>query len=257
MKRTLYVAWQAIESRKWYTIGVLTHEPDKGYLFRYLRGVEEAQKDGFTGISAFPEFYLSYTSDRLFSFFANRVLSSDRPSYKELIEQVGLQPVGDSTSPEYLFEFLRRTRGWRATDSFEMFSPVEKVGDEYRWDFFTRALRHAPEGIQRRWIEESPTLPMRMAPDLHNMSDPTAVFVMDCKHCFMGFVPGNYSSTIHELVTRAVPGSIDLRVLRHNKREELHQKRFLLEMRVKMPADFQLTQPRELEPLVNMDESVA
>lgn len=260
MDRELYIAWQSRASRKWYTVGLLSYSSsEKRYTFRYLRGALDARdKDGFSGISAFPRFEQAYNSDSLFSFFANRIVSSERPDYPDLIAQVGLQPVGDARSPKYIFDFLGRTRGWRATDSFEMFSPVSRDAEGiYRWEFFTRGLRYIRKEIQKLWTEESPSMPLRMLPDPHNKFDPTAVHILDRQQSPLGFVPGNYSSTIYELVAQAEPQSIELKILRHNKAEELHQKRFLLEMRVKMPADFELTKPPELEPIVDIKQSVA
>lgn len=260
MERKLYVAWQDTrpKTRRWYTVGVLTHSAETDYVFRYVRGANEARVEGgFFGIASFPEFEAEYRSESLFSFFSNRLLSSDRPAYKELIEQVGLQEAGDYESPDHIFEFLRRTRGWRATDSFEMFSPVEKKGEVYYWDFFTRGLRYTDPGVQQRWTEEGPKLPLRMLPDMHNKIDPTAVLIVDDFQRSLGFVPGNYSATIFELVSHAPQGEIELKVIRQNRAERLHQQRFLLEMKVRMPVDFELTVPEELEPLVDLKESVA
>lgn len=255
MKRQLYITWQSHSSREWYTVGELTHRDDTGYVFRYVQGAIDAQQEAdFAGIASFPDFDRSYTSAQLFSFFSNRILSSKRPEYKELIKQVGLQPVGDTESPQFVFDFLRRTRGWRATDSFEMFAPVEEIEGGYRWDFFTRGVRHSDDAIKERWIDEEPAEPLRPVLDPHNQYDHSAVIIMDRKQRSLGFVPGNYSATIYQIVDHAC--SVELTKIRHN-REGLPQKRFLLDLTAQMPADFQLAEPAELEPLVDLDESVA
>jgi hypothetical protein len=255
MKRQLYISWQSHSSRKWYAVGVLTYEDERGYTFRYVKGAKTAaQAEGFSGISTFPDFDRSYSSERLFSFFSNRILSSTRPEYSELVEQVGLQAVGDTESPQYVFDFLRRTRGWRATDSFEMFAPVEKTDAGYRWDFFTRGVRHGDEAIQQRWVDEKPAEPVRPILDRHNSHDPTAVLIIDRKQRSLGFVPSNYSSTVYQILEHAV--DVEITIVRHN-RHAIPQKRFLLELKAQMHAEFQLTEPTELEPLVEVGESAA
>lgn len=59
------------------------------------------------------------------------------------------------------------------------------------------------------------------------------------------------------IISDGVFGSIEVEILRHNKPQPLHQKRFLLQMRVVMPDDFELTLPPELEPLVEIEASAA
>ncbi len=256
MTRQLYIAWQSHESRTWHTVGLLTYSEQSGYVFQYVRGALDAQKeDGFSGISAFPSFDEVYQSDHLFSFFSNRILSPSRPEYQELIRQVDLLPVGDTESPDYVFDFLRRTRGWRATDSFEMFSPVQQFEGGYRWDFFTRGVRHIDEALKEKWINEAPLEPLRPVLDCHNEHDPTAVIIMDRGHRPLGFVPGNYSSTIYDIVEHA--DDIQLTILQHNRDAQLDEKRFLLEMKASMPTDFHLPTSSELEPLVDIGENAA
>lgn len=256
MEHKLYIAWQAHDSRRWHSIGVLRHQPGTGYEFGYIRGAYSARdKDGFTGISSFPDFEEVYRSEQLFAFFSNRILSSSRAEYAELIEQVGLQPLGDKQSPEYVFNFLRRTQGWRATDSFEIFAPVDTAGSEYCWEFFTRGLSHTPDEIRLRWTTHEPQGVLQIATIKNNPHDPDALIILDQEQASLGYVPRNYSATIRAIIEAAA--HVELRILRHNKREDLDQKRFLLRLSARMPADFQLPHFEEFEPLADGDRTVA
>lgn len=254
MRRKLYVTWQSPDSRRWYTIGLLTHAEGEGYVFRYVRDALEAQdQEGFHGIAAFPEFDHAYHSDELFSFFQNRILSPERPAYEQLARQVGLPEGAVSETPEYAFEFLRRTKGWRATDMFELFAPVEQTEEGYRWDFFTRGVRHLTDELKKKWRVESPEEPLRPLLDLHNPYDKTAILIVDQLHSALGFVPGNYSPIIGHLIREA--DHVELTVLRQNKDVELDQKRFLVELVARVPRAFELAHPDRFEPLAAPDAS--
>ncbi len=255
MERKLYVAWQAHESRLWYTIGILTHGDATGYEFRYVRGAQKAHDCGFPGISSFPDLDKVYRSESLFSFFSNRIMSSSRPEYKDLIRQVGFRPMESKQSPDYVFGFLAHTHGWRATDAYEMFAPVKKVAGTYCWDFFTRGLRYIEKASETRWAQESPVGELRAVPRPENEFDPTAVSIEDAAGSPLGFVPGNYSATVFELCAHA--DDVKIEILRHNREEWLDQKRFLLRLTASMPATFQLSHQTELEPLVAADPTPA
>lgn len=248
MEKKLYVAWQSQALRSWHTVGVLTHTPEEGYLFRYVRGALAAREVGFPGISSFPDMDRTYQSDDLFAFFANRIISSARPQYAVLLQQVAMEaPTHESKSPDYVFDFLSRTRGWRTTDTYEMFAPVQATPKGFRWDFFTRGLSHTDKANRERWTRDAPTLPLRAVLDFHNGFDRRAIIIIDDQHSSLGFVPGNYSAVIHAIVTQAE--HIDWTILRQNREERLEERRFLIEMNATMPPDFELPRPAELEVL--------
>ena len=70
----LYLAWQNLETRRWYPIGQLSRESGM-YLFRYLQGAKLAEVDGgFPALPSFPDFYCAYESRELFTLFSKRLL---------------------------------------------------------------------------------------------------------------------------------------------------------------------------------------
>lgn len=250
MSRELYIAWQSKDSRRWHTIGRLTHEQETGYHFEYLQGVKNAQEDRFRSIGAFPHLSRTYSSDTLFSFFQNRLISAGRPEFSDLVKQLGLQPIGDFESPQFVFEFLSRSRGWRATDSYELFAPISLSENCASWEFFTRGIRHAADCLRRDWISNEPEEPLMHAFTPTNDFDGDAILIVDQKQRSLGYVPGNYSSTIKDVLSNAT--DLEVNVIWHNREPELDRRRFLLRLHAQMPAEYS---PPCIEELLPFDDS--
>ncbi|MEX2300956.1 MAG: hypothetical protein WD733_08475 [Bryobacterales bacterium] len=174
--KTLFLAWQNSETRRWFPIGQLTCEPEsRRFLFRYLRGVETAmQEGGFEPLPSFRELDPVYESEELFPLFANRVLSQSRPDYKEFLSWMSL-PSDQDIDP---IELLARSGGQKVTDSLEVFAmPEERGMDQYSVHFFVHGLRHmAPDSLKRadRLKPGERLLPMH---DFQNPSDSQALML--------------------------------------------------------------------------------
>lgn len=83
--KTLFLAWQDSDSRRWFPIGRLTFNTDK-YEFVYTQGAKEAQKEcGFEPLLSFPYLDQVYTSTQLFPVFANRLMPRSRPEYSDFV----------------------------------------------------------------------------------------------------------------------------------------------------------------------------
>jgi hypothetical protein len=84
--RTLILAWQDPDRRRWYPIGQLK-SADGVYTFVYTKGAEQARAEaGFQPLASLPELSTAYVSDDLFPLFTNRVLPQARPEYQEYLE---------------------------------------------------------------------------------------------------------------------------------------------------------------------------
>jgi hypothetical protein len=137
--RSLLVIWQNPATRKFQKIGRLSHLVDGSYSFSYLD--DDHRDPDFFPLDEYPEFDRVYVSTGLPAFFANRVMSADRPSYGTHLSWLGLEP-GDDDIP---MEVLARTGGGRATDTFHVVDvPVSSRQSGLSSRFFVSGVRHQP-----------------------------------------------------------------------------------------------------------------
>ena len=97
--KSVYLAWQAPESRDWHVVGMLTELPDR-YSFAYTAGAAKSAK--FIPFSGMEDLGREYVSEALFPLFKNRVLSAKRPEYPHFIQWLGLNQ--DDASPVAILE---------------------------------------------------------------------------------------------------------------------------------------------------------
>ena len=96
--QALYVAWQQPESRRYFPVARLVAgvgDIPGLYEFAYIKGAEEAQKADFEPFPAFPKLSEVYRSKELFPFFANRLMSINRPDYPSYLQSLGLDSNAD------------------------------------------------------------------------------------------------------------------------------------------------------------------
>jgi hypothetical protein len=120
----LGVAWQHPETRSIRQVGLLWQDRAQ-YHFRYVRNVKDI--DGFTPFLRFPGLRGTYSSERLFPLFAQRVMDPRRPDYEEYVRTLDL--VRDSTP----WEQLARSEGRRAGDAIMVFPEPSVEPDGATW----------------------------------------------------------------------------------------------------------------------------
>jgi len=121
---SLFPAWQdAGPSRAWFPIGRLDADLDRQHFtFGYTRGAERAARDaGLRPLESFPDFRRIYESSRLFPLFRHRVLESNRPDFKEYVEQLDLDP--QYADP---IAILAVSGGTRQTDNVHVFPKIDR-----------------------------------------------------------------------------------------------------------------------------------
>ena len=92
--KTLFLAWQDRQSRRWFPVGRLVCDRDvRGqFEFVYIRGALEAKAlTGFVEIPGFPDLKKEYRSIELFPAFRNRTMNPNRPDRAEYLQQLGLE----------------------------------------------------------------------------------------------------------------------------------------------------------------------
>lgn len=168
---TVYLAWQAPQSRRWYPVGRLRRTGAQ-FEYVYTAGALDARdEDGFHPLVSFPDLHGRYESDSIFPLFANRLLSPGRREYDDFVEWLNLS----QTEPDPLV-LLARSGGHRLTDSLEVFPCPERGPDGvYRVHFFVHGVRHQSAAAQERMASLAPGERLRLQRDEQNERDPSAI----------------------------------------------------------------------------------
>lgn len=166
--RTLFLAWQDPEERRWFTVGRLDHTGQR-YIFRYTKEAERAKERGFSPIVSFPSLRETYTSNEIFPLFANQVLPRSRPEFDDYIEWLSIPK--DEADPVAM---LSRA-GDQVANTLEIFPYPDRGPDgAFTIHFFVRGLRYqAPCSIERVKTLE-PGEDLLIMPDVQNPHDSDA-----------------------------------------------------------------------------------
>jgi len=196
--RTLFLAWQDPDERRWFTVGRLDQENDT-YVFRYTQGAEQAQEWGFDPIVSFPILHQTYESDEIFPLFANQVLSRSRPEFEDFIDWLSIPK--DEVDPVAI---LART-GEQVTDTLEIFPYPKKLNENtYVVHFFVRGLRRQSSCAVKRVQRLKAGEPLRLMPDIQNEHDPNACMLRTSEReerdmHLMGYLPRYLAREFAEL----------------------------------------------------------
>lgn len=182
VRRTLLVVWQDPADRRFQTVAQLDQLDDGRFLFKYLDG---ANAERFFPLDEFPELDRTYVSSTLPVFFANRVMSSERPSYGEYLTWLGLDGTPTADIP---VEVLARTGGGRATDTFHLVDSPTRGERHFESRFFVSGLRYAPHGIERAAALNSGDR-LSLVPEPNNPKNARAVIVSASDKQQIGWVP--------------------------------------------------------------------
>lgn len=111
----IYLTWRKGKGYRRKIIGVIKKNATDGVRFNYLlKGVEEAQKDGFTPYIDFPDTSKVYTENVL-DIFGQRLIKTERPDLKKYLDFWDIDPKYQDDK----FYLLAYTQGMLSTDNFE------------------------------------------------------------------------------------------------------------------------------------------
>lgn len=193
-RRALLLVWQNPESRKFIKVGQLDVLSDGRFAFRYLPGVSS---DGVTiTLVDYPERDAVYVSDQLPAFFSNRVMSSERPSFRQYIDWLGVADLQDAELP---IELLARTGGGRVTDTFHVVDMPIKASKNFSSRFFVSGLRHvSPAEEILSGVKPGDELLVRL--EKSNAVNPKAVMLDARDGSAIGYVPDWLCEDVHDLI---------------------------------------------------------
>ena len=202
--KTLFVAWKDSQNtRGWFPVGRLDADVAGNlYRFRYLQGaMEAAERCGFAPFDSFPEFRQEYVGGELFPFFANRLQNLSRPSFREHLRRMDLEPHAQEAFDP--IEVLAVSEGRRATDNLEIFPKVERAESGiFAIKFFLHGWRHIhPDGAARILTLKAGDL-LGVAIEVTNAATVYAVQIQTPDRVVLGYAPRYLVQDLVQVIAR-------------------------------------------------------
>ena len=202
--KTLFVAWKDTENtRGWFPVGRLDADvAGSFYRFRYVQGaLEAAEQCGFAPFDSFPDFQQEYVGGELFPFFANRLQNSSRPSFREHLRRMELEPQAQEAFDP--IEVLAVSEGRRATDNLEIFPKVERAASGvFAIKFFLHGWRHIHPDGAARILQLKARDPLGVAIEVTNQATIFAVQLQTPDRVVIGYAPRYLVQDLVQVIAR-------------------------------------------------------
>jgi hypothetical protein len=191
--RDFRVVWQNPTNRLLVNVGWLRYTGSE-FSFRYT--VVAMEDPDFEPFIAFPDLESEYRSVRLFPFFAERLATSARPDFEDVLAALGL--TREQATP---VELLARSWGETPHDTIQVIpEPVQRPDGSLVRLFLVSGVRHA-EGDCARVAQRVEELPrgrrLDMRDDLDNPFNGRAI-VLQVEGARVGWIPDYLLDEIHE-----------------------------------------------------------
>lgn len=119
----IYLSWRKGLGERRHIVGVLRSNSTDGVRFAYLpKGVEKAQKEGFTVYTEFPDLTKEYNGSAL-DVFGQRIMKSERSDINDFLSFWEINPKHKSDK----YYLLARTQGLNPSDNFEFLADYNPV----------------------------------------------------------------------------------------------------------------------------------
>ena len=185
----LLVLWSDPVTKRRHVVGQLWRTADDGYAFAYDTDIEGALQAGFSLLPEFPAHRTlsdPYRSPTLFSTFAQRIPSSRRPDYFDILKSWGVEHTEDP------MEILALSGGVQLTDRLEL-AEFRATDDD-----LTRPLQFRVAGEQfysgAAALSQGDHVELRRERD--NAHDARATQVRVVAGDVVGYVPRQYASIV-------------------------------------------------------------
>lgn len=248
----LLVLWQHPDTREIVPIGRFARR-GRMFSFSYTRAAEEV--DGFRPLPGLEHLHSRYEGDRIPAVFDQRVMSPDRPDYREYLSTLGLD-AAQATPWEQIVE----SGGNRAGDSLQFMQMPHVVDGRAHARFLANGMSHIPEGSLRlpgrevsvtRGQQEQALHGLQMGdsvllePELDNPFDPFAV-LLTLEGVPLGWVPRALSASFRELMATE---PIRVVVHRVGGQQTPYHLRLALDLDVPAPVGFAFDRDGRWAPL--------
>lgn len=192
-RRRVFLIWQNPETSKFIRVGSLSALSDGSYRFEYS---DEARSEDFEPLIQFPDLNKTYHSPVMPAFFANRLMSTKRPSYHAFLSSLGFSEPGRETP----IEILARGGGRRATDTFQLVDDLTPAPDgTMTIRFLGSGVRHI-EGAKFRLAALKPEEELQIRHDPHNPKNPEALVLCNFADEPLAYVPDWLLPEVHMLL---------------------------------------------------------
>ncbi len=243
--KTLFLAWQDKESRRWFPIGRMEQSASSGiYRFQYIRGAVDARDHaGFEPLLEFPKLNEKYESTELFPLLQNRLFPKSRADFRTHLEQLDLPEDADA------FDILEVDGGYRATDSFHVF-PLLKGQDKQSFvcRFFLHGFRHTTDSAQKRIAKLKAGEELGLAMELTNPETIIGIQIQSKDYEMLGWAPRYLRNDLQAAICNQ-PGQIRAHVVRLNPEPAPIKQRLLVEIQGAWPEGHVPMSTSRFEPL--------
>lgn len=206
-----------METREWIPVAKLEKNDGK-YILSYTQGANKYPT--FTGFGRMNDLGKIYSSVDIFPFFKNRLISKSRPDYKNYISWLGLE---DDDSDE--MKLLSISSGSRATDSYEIVAPPEKINDSLLLKFFVRGISHLPKEVIKLLENLKIDQKLFLMADYQNSHDPSAIALRsDDPKIMIGYIPKYYCKSLDRIRKSDSNLDISISVIKNNPDAPLSMK---------------------------------
>jgi hypothetical protein len=193
-RRTLILVWLNPVSRRFVKVGQLDALSGGRLSFQYLNSAWD--DPDFTTLLEYPDRAAAYVSDEVPAFFANRILSSDRPNYEQYLGWLGIEGLKPDDVP---FEVLARSGGGRETDTFHVVDLPLDADHSFRSRFFVSGVRHFQGSDELiRSLQNGASLQLKL--EENNAVNPKAVLIDAADSRTIGYVPDWLCADVHQKV---------------------------------------------------------
>lgn len=237
--KSVFVMWQDLaNTRMWHPVAKLTQQSDDLYLFNYTQG---AKHEYFTYFPSMEDKTKQYTSDRLFTFFKNRLIPESRPEHDSMFEWSGLS----SDSKDYL-ELLSISGGERKTDHFRIVNIPKAQDGLYKIQFFVSSINYLNEDERAHLNQLKPGDQLSYQFDSSNTVDIDATILLKDFEKKIGYLPHYLCKDLKNLISLNASNEIEFSVLKVNL-DAPAQFRVLCELKTPWPEGFKPFSDREFD----------
>ena len=243
----LFVAWQDPVDRSWQPVARLSFENNR-FRFVYTKGAKSAKN--FVPFGRMKDLTCVYESKELFPLFTNRLLSKNRPEYKDFLGWLNIENGKDDP-----LAVLARSGGKRGTDSLRIFPcPTPTPDGKYQLYFFSQGMRYLRKEILNVLAEIESGTQLYLMLDIQNPFDSLAVALRTQKpQVLLGYVPRYFVEDFHHLLKVKNGESVKVVIDRVNQDAPI-QLRLLCKISADWPDDFQPCSGELYQPLTNLTE---
>ncbi|TCM71049.1 HIRAN domain-containing protein [Acinetobacter calcoaceticus] len=239
--KSVFVMWQDLaNTRMWHPVAKLTQRSEDNYIFNYTQG---SMHEYFTFFPSMEDKTKVYQSDRLFTFFKNRLIPESRPEHDSMFKWSGLS----TDSKDYL-ELLSISGGERKTDHFRIVNIPKQQDGLYKIQFFVSSINYLSRDERDHLTHLKSGDKLNYQFDAGNEADNNATILLKEASIKVGYLPHYLCKDLKNLVAYDQSNEIEFSVVKVNL-DAPAQFRVLCELKAAWPDGFVPFDDREFDSI--------